>query len=192
MVKFSMRIAVDLDGVLADTIVSLCSILNKRHGKHLTPKSFVQWHAWETVHITKEEFFRTMDEAWFEWGTIPPTEENLALKVGKLKRFGKIDIVTGRSPETVQPAISWLHQQGIKYDDFVRTENTKAKATLNYDIFVDDAEELMVLLASSLDRGGILYSQPWNQNAPAMPRILRVQRWDEIPHRLERIMNAKQ
>jgi uncharacterized HAD superfamily protein len=187
-----LRIAVDLDGVLADTIVSLCSILNKRLGAHFTPKSFVQWHAWEVAHITKDEFFRAMDEAWFDWGTIPPTEDNLAFKVDQLKKFGKVDIVTGRSQETVQPALSWLRNQGILYDEFVRTETTKAKASLNYDIFVDDAAELMILLASSFDRRGILYSQPWNQNAPSMPRIFRVQRWDEIPQKLEIVINTKQ
>ena len=192
MVGLGMRIAVDLDGVLADTIVPLCSILNKRHGAQLTPKSFVQWHAWEVVHITKDEFFRAMDEAWFNWEEIPPIEDNLAFKVNQLKKFGEVDIVTGRSQETVPPALSWLRNHGILYDEFVRTETTKAKASLNYDIFVDDAAELMALLASSFDRSGILYSQPWNQNAPSMPRVFRVQRWDEIPQKLEIVTNTRQ
>jgi uncharacterized HAD superfamily protein len=187
-----MRIAVDLDGVLADTIVSFCTILNKRRGTHLAPRSIVQWHAWEIANITKEEFFHTLDEAWFDWSTIPPTENNLGSKVGKLKRFGRVDIVTGRSQETVQPAISWLRNQGIPYDTFVRTESTKAKAMLKYDIFVDDAAELMVLLATSLDKDGILYSQPWNQHAPSMPKILRVHGWDEIPQSVDSILHHKQ
>jgi uncharacterized HAD superfamily protein len=189
--KVNLRIAVDLDGVLADTIAPFCIILNKRHETHFTPQSFVQWHAWETAQITKEEFFRTLDESWFDWKTIPPTEENLRSKVRELGRFGRVDIVTGRSQETVQPAISWLHYHEISYDNFVRTDSTSAKATLDYDIFIDDAPELMILLASSLDRSGILYSQPWNQNSPLLPRIHRVHNWNEIPRKLEIATNAK-
>ncbi len=59
----AVRIAVDLDGVLADTIVTFCAILNKRYSTNFTADSFVRWNAWEIAHITKDEFFRTLDES---------------------------------------------------------------------------------------------------------------------------------
>jgi len=172
-------------------MVPFCRIVNERHSTQFAVESFVQWNAWEVAHITKDEFFRTLDEAWFDWKMIPPTEENIGEKVGRLREFGRVDIVTGRSLETVPPANSWLKQYNVPYDAFVRTISTKAKANLDYDLFIDDSADLMSLLASSLDRRGILYTQPWNRKASEMPRVFRVRRWDEIPPILQQLTAAK-
>ena len=186
-----LRIAVDLDGVLADTMVTFCKILNQRHSTHFTVNSFVQWNAWRIAHITKDEFFRTLDKAWFEWKNIPSMDENIGAEVGRIRRFGHIDIVTGRSRETVQAAKAWLERHKVPYETFVRTASTKAKAELNYDVFIDDSAELMSLVASSLDNSGILYTQPWNRNADDMQRVFRVERWEQIPAVLEKISTMK-
>jgi uncharacterized HAD superfamily protein len=186
-----MRIAVDLDGVLADTMVSVAQILNRDRSQKLTAESFVRWRAWEIAGITKDQFFRTLDEAWFSWETIPLTEGNVKANVLRLMEFGTVDIVTGRSRETVPPAKSWLKRYGIPFDSFVRTSNsTNAKLTLNYDLYVDDSAELMAFLASRLHGFGVLYLRPWNRNASEMPRIFRAERWNQIPGIIERLYGA--
>lgn len=182
------RIAVDLDGVLANTIVPVCNILNQRRSTPLNVESFNQWNAWKVAGITKDQFFRTLDEAWFSWETVPPTEDDLAEKVRPLREFGVVDIVTGRSPTTVSAAKSWLKRQGISYDSFVRTANsTDSKAGLEYDVYVDDNAELMALLASLPRSTGILYAQPWNKNSPSMPRVYKAAKWNEVPGIISRI-----
>ena len=187
-----LRIAVDLDGVLADTMVTFCKILNQHHATQFTVNSFVQWNAWQIAHITKDEFFRTLDEAWFEWENIPPVHQHIGEAVERIHRFGRIDIVTGRSQATVQAAMNWLKEHKIPYDTFVRTASTEAKARLSYDVFIDDSAELMSLVASSLDKCGILYTQPWNRNAGDMQRVFRVERWEQIPAVLEKVSTMKE
>lgn len=183
-----MRIAVDLDGVLADTMVSVCKMLNQRRSAEFSVESFNQWNAWKIAGISRNEFFGILDEAWFSWESVPPTEEALDQKVARLRNFGQIDIVTGRSPMTVPHAKAWLDKQGIKFDSFVITQNsTEAKIKLNYDLYIDDNAELMALVSSRLHGTGILYLQPWNRNAGPMPRVFRVGGWDEIPLVIERI-----
>lgn len=186
-----LRIAVDLDGVLADTMVTFCKILNQHHSTQFTVDSFVQWKAWQIAHITEDEFFRTLDEAWFEWESIPPVNHDIGEAVGRIRRFGRVDIVTGRSQRTVQAAISWLQEHKVPYDTFVQTANTRAKAALSYDVFIDDSAELMSLIASSFDRFGILYTQPWNRKAGDMHRIFRVEGWEQIPTALEKVLAMK-
>jgi len=183
--------AVDLDGVLANTMAPVCKIINRRHSAHFDVSSFVRWQAWEIAQITKDEFFRTLDEAWFDWKTIPPTEEHMVEKVSRLLEFGKVDIVTGRSLETVAAANSWLEEQGIRFNTFVRTEDVKGKAKLNYDVFIDDSPELMSQLSLGSSRHGILYTQPWNRESPIMPRISRVNSWNEIPGVVRKIVYAR-
>jgi uncharacterized HAD superfamily protein len=149
-----------------------------------------RWKAWETLQITKDEFFRTLDEAWFDWRAIPPTEEHIDEKVGRLLEFGKVDIVTGRSLETVTAAKSWLKERAIRFNSFVRTEKGKDKAKLNYDVFVDDSPELMSQLSSGSRRHGILYTQPWNKEYPIRTHISRVNSWNQIPGVVQKIVNA--
>ncbi len=185
-----MRIAVDLDGVLADTMVTFCTILNKRYSANFTPSSFVRWNAWEIAHISKDEFFRTLDEAWFSWRDIPPIEADISEEVPLIRRFGTIDVVTGRSQDTIQPAKAWLKEHRILYNEFVRTESTVAKAELSYDVFIDDSAELMGRLSSD-NRQGILYTQPWNKSASNIPGIFRVDRWAQIPDVLRELSAMK-
>jgi len=175
-----LRIALDLDGVLADTIQSVCTILNKRRSTTLTPEAFDRWNAWEIAHITRGEFLRTLDEAWFNWKEIPPVETDLGTKVNRLTKFGTIDIVTGRSEETVPFAQKWLEFHRIPYERFVRTVSTSAKADLDYDLFIDDSDFLMSLIASRLVGFGFLYPPPWNRSAKDMPRIFKVRDWDDV------------
>jgi uncharacterized HAD superfamily protein len=182
---------VDLDGVLADTMVTFCRILNRNHSTEFTVDSFVEWKAWRIAHITEAEFYRTLDEVWSEWQSIPPMSRDIGNAVGKIRRFGRVDIVTGRSQNTIQAALAWLKEYRVPYDRFVRTTSTKAKAKLSYDIFIDDSPELMYLIASSLDRFGALYTQPWNQKTRKLARIFRVASWKEIPPLLEKVSALK-
>ena len=172
-------------------MVSVCQILNSRRTTTLTVQSFDRWRAWEIAGIKQDEFFAALDEAWFSWETLPPTEEDLHVKVGRLGKFGTVDIVTGRSPETVPQANSWLKRHRIPFDSFVRTDNsTTAKLDLQYDLYIDDSSELMTLLASKLHGSGVLYLQPWNRNTLEMPRVFKVDRWNQIPHAIEQAAAA--
>jgi 5'(3')-deoxyribonucleotidase len=180
-----------LDGVLANTIAACCKIINDRHSTHFQASSFVHWKAWEIANISRDEFFRSLDEAWFDWRTIPPTEERLAEKVEKLRQLSNVDIVTSRSLETVASAKSWLKDQGIKFNSFVRTDSGMDKAGLGYDLFIDDSPELMSALSSKPDRYGILYAQPWNQELPTLPRICRVDSWNQIPQLVCKLLKVK-
>ena len=178
----------DLDGVLADTIQSLCKILNIRRSTSVyTPEVFDRWNAWEVAHVSREEFLRTLDEAWFNWREIPATEDDLATKVSRLTKFGTIDIVTALREATVPFAQEWLKFHRIPHAKFVRTVSTSAKADLDYDIFIDDSDFLMSLIASRLFGFGILYTQPWNRSAKSMPRVFRVNNWEEIRRLIEQI-----
>ena len=184
-------VAVDLDGVLADTITASCKIINARYSKHYEPANFTTWRAWEITDLSVDEFFRALDEAWLDWRKIPPTEPNLAQKVERLKKICNIDIVTGRSPHTVAPAKSWLKQQGIAFNSFVRTNSGMDKLNLNYRVYIDDSPELMSALPSKHDKRGIIYTQPWNRETSTPIGVYRVDSWNEIPKKVLHILRQE-
>jgi len=175
------KIAVDLDGVLAETMEAWCRIVNERFGTRLKLDDLDTWTSWRKTGISKEQFFEILDETWDAWESIPPTEPRLAEKVERVEKLGDLDIVTGRSRRTVEGAKSWLRNQGIPYKRFVRVRGWRDKVFLNYDVYIDDAPELMPLISRNPRMRGILYARPWNRDVTDMPRVFKAKSWDDIP-----------
>jgi uncharacterized HAD superfamily protein len=176
-----LKIAVDLDGVLAEAMIGWCELYNRRHGQSLSLVDIRAWDVWKIVNIQRDEFFRILDDAWAQWERIPATEENVGEQVKLLRECGTVDVVTGRSAQTVASAKKWLKANSIPYDRFVRTESTLAKIRLDYDVFVDDSPTLMQLIASRSMALGILYTRPWNRDAQVPTVARRVAKWVEVP-----------
>lgn len=176
-----LKIAVDLDGVLAEAMIGWCELYNQRHGQSLSFEDIRAWDVWKVVKIQRDEFFRILDDAWLQWERIPATEEDVGEQVKLLREFGSVDVVTGRSARTVASAKEWLNAHSVPYDRFVRTESTLAKIRLDYDVFVDDSPTLMQLIASRSMALGILYTRPWNRDAQVPTVARRVAKWVEVP-----------
>jgi 5'(3')-deoxyribonucleotidase len=186
-----LKIAVDLDGVLAESMFVWCKRANKEFGTRLKMEDLDSWSAWKKFPISKEDFHRILDESWDDWLEIPPTEPDLAEKVSRVEKFGNLDIVTGRSKRTVEAARNWIDNQKVRYRDFVRVLGWRDKILLDYDVYIDDAPDLMPLISRSPTAWGILYERPWNKSVIDIPKILKVKAWREVPGRLEQIQASK-
>ena len=176
-----LKIAVDLDGVLAEAMIVWCDLYNKRYGGTLGLEDIRGWDVWKIVKIPRDQFFNLLDKAWQDWEKMPPTEDDVGEQVKLLCESGTVDIVTGRSAHTVSQAKEWLKAHAVPYDRFVRTESTLAKINLNYDVFVDDSPELMKLIASRSTALGILYTRPWNRDTQMPTVVRRVITWAQVP-----------
>ena len=183
-----LRIAVDLDGVLAETMEAWCRIANERFGSNLKLEDLDSWTSWKKIGITRDQFFRILNQTWDTWEDIPPTEPGLAEKIVRVEKLGSLDIVTGRSRQTVEPAKLWLSHHKIPYQRFVRVHGWRDKVFLNYHVYIDDAPELMPLISRNPLMHGILYDRPWNQEVAEMPRVFRVRSWSQIPKVLGKIL----
>jgi 5'(3')-deoxyribonucleotidase len=186
-----LEIAVDLDGVLAESMLVWCKRANKEFGTRLKMEDLDSWSAWKKFPISKDDFYRILDESWDDWLEIPPTESDLAEKVLRIEKFGNLDIVTGRSKRTVEAARNWIDNQKVRYRHFVRVLGWRDKILLDYDVYIDDAPDLMPLISRSPTAWGILYERPWNKSVIDIPKILKVKAWREVPGRLRQIQASK-
>lgn len=186
-----LKIAVDLDGVLAESMLVWCERANREFGTRLRMDDLDSWSSWKKFPISKDDFYRVLDESWDEWREIPPTEPDIAEKVARIEKFGDIDIVTGRSKRTVEAARSWIDHQKVRYRRFVRVLGWRDKILLDYDVYIDDAPDLMPLISHSLKAWGILYERPWNRSVAAMPKVLKANSWQKVPGLLKRIQAGK-
>jgi 5'(3')-deoxyribonucleotidase len=186
-----LKIAVDLDGVLAESMLVWCELANKEFGTRLRMEDLDSWSSWEKFAISKDDFYRILDESWDEWQKIPPTEPELAEKVARIEKFGDLDIVTGRSKRTVAAARSWVDDQKVRYRRFVRVLGWRDKILLDYDVYIDDAPDLMPLISRSPTSWGVLYERPWNKNVGDMSKVLKAKSWRQVPELLKRVQRAK-
>ena len=186
-----MKIAVDLDGVLAESMLVWCDRANKEFGTNLSIKDLDSWSWWKRFPISKDDFYRILDESWDDWREIPPTEPEIAEKVARIEKFGDLDIVTGRSKRTVEAARSWVVNQKVRYRSFVRVLGWRDKILLDYDVYIDDAPDLMPLISHSPTAWGVLYERPWNRSVIDMPKVLKAKSWRQVPTLLKRIQLSK-
>jgi len=186
-----LKIAVDLDGVLAESMLVWCDRANMEFGTHVRMEDIDSWSWWKRIPITKDDFYRILDESWNDWPAIPPTEPEIADKVARIQKFGDPDIVTGRSKRTEVAARSWVDNQKVRYARFVRVLGWRDKILLDYDVYIDDAPDLMPLISRSPTAWGILYERPWNKNVGEMPKVLKAKNWRQVPALLKRIQQAK-
>jgi len=174
-----LKIALDIDGVLADITIPWVNICNELHNTHLVKQDVKTWNFWKIAGISQDEFFRIFSLAWREWKQVPPTEPDLATKVKDIQRHGQVDIVTGRSEDTIPFVKKWLIHHQISYSHFISVVRGEDKILLDYDVFIDDAP-INVVRAANLKKRVILYNQPWNHKVPDSPWVRRATSFEEV------------
>lgn len=124
-----MRVAVDLEEVLADTIHEACRSTDK-----IAPEDFSQWdletYVWQVYAGVSDALWR------HDPLSIPPVEPQLSRHMQSMYDDAEqLDIVTARLhvDESVE---LWLSHHDIPYDNIVSTSQPKYE--LDYDVYVDD------------------------------------------------------
>ena len=155
-----MKIALDVDGVLADVIESWLSYNNKIRST-ISKSQISEWDFWKNHNINKFDFYNELSICWKSWENIPPTENNISSVTKQLSNIGTVDIVTARDDSTHDDVKNWLKLHNIDFNNYVGVLEGVEKSKLDYDIFIDDSP---LNAKSMLEQGKsvILYSQPWN------------------------------
>lgn len=155
-----MKIALDVDGVLADVIESWLNFSNKIRPA-ISKDEITDWNFWKKFQINQFDFYGELNSCWKNWISVPTTEENLSSVTKNLSNLAQVDIVTARESSTDSFVKNWLNHHGITYDNYVSVVDGPMKADLDYDVFIDDsplnAEKFL-----QNNKKVILYSQPWN------------------------------
>ena len=157
-----MKIALDVDGVLADVIQSWLNHNNSIR-QQISKNDITSWDFWKKFQINRYDFYHELSLCWKNWLSIPPTEKNLSSITKTLSGMGQLDIVTARESSTDSFVKDWLDYHHISYNNYVSVIDGPMKADLEYDVFIDDSP-LNALKFYQNNKKIILYSQPWNQH----------------------------
>lgn len=157
-------LAIDLDSVLADTMVIWAEEFNKRNKSSITKESITSWDISKIFDITITEVSDIFTYIWDKrWTDIPSTEPSIGHTVSDLHNKGfRISILTKRYRSSVNNVIKWLDLHKIHCDDLLFVYDDAPKTDYPFDILVDDAPINFNDLVHP--RIGILFNQPWNKN----------------------------
>ena len=176
-----MKIALDVDGVLADVIQPWIDYNNSKR-KKIFKSDIVDWDFWKKFKIDPYDFYQELSLCWKNWLSIPPTQKNLSNITKNLSDIGQVDIVTAREKYTNSYVKKWLNHHNIVYDDYVSVIDGTMKVDLEYDVFIDDSP-LNALQMIQKNKKIILYSQPWNKHV-SNNQVIRISNLEEAIKRI--------
>lgn len=169
----NLKIALDLDGTLADIIGLWLREYNKKSENRLEYDEIDRWDFWVRLGYTSDQFFKELSECWNRWMHVKPLEDNISFIVERLSRLGKVDIVTARDPENNISVKRWLEYHEIPYNDYILVARGIDKAELDYDLFIDDSP-INAKQISNYRKMVLLYSQPWNRDLEENMYVRRI------------------
>ena len=102
-----MKIALDVDGVLADVIVSWINYSNLIR-PDISKNQVTDWEFWKKFDIDPFDFYSELSSCWKNWQSIPTTQKNLSDITKNLSTLGQVDIVTARERDSPLNAIKFL------------------------------------------------------------------------------------
>lgn len=186
-----MRIALDLDGVLADLHSVLLETFSKFANRRITADMITRW---DIADSFKPGLTSSYSNAWddYEPERITPYELDAGLSVGRIREAAQVDIVTAHAESSRRSIERWLSLNRIPHDNLVLAGkgNGVHKLSLagNYDVFIDDNPNLAANAPSNILV--LLYSQPWNQRVrelEANRNVIRIQSLREVPELLSQL-----
>jgi len=128
-----MKVALDLEEVLADTISEACNSTDK-----LDASSFESWdlsdEEWQVYSGVSDSLWR------HDPISIPPIEDDVAEYVATIyEEVDRLDIVTARM-HVDKNVEMWLQYHDIPHDDLLLTRTPKYE--YEYDLYIDDNPEM--------------------------------------------------
>ena len=193
---WGLRIYIDVDDVLSQTIQALIALLRERTGRVATYEQVTQFNLEVSFGISGAEFASYM-EAAHEPGFLEAMEpiEGAAAVLRSWDAAGhQLNILSGRPAESLAPTRRWLVQQGMPHhhvemvDKYGRSPEATPKDELpgrGYDLVIEDSLAMARFMAERSTARVLLLDRPWNRNGETIPaeiwdRIERVADWAAI------------
>jgi 5'(3')-deoxyribonucleotidase len=165
-----MKIAVDVDGCVADFMGGVCYQHNAEFGTRLTEADITEW---DFLPLTVfERFGHQKWPVFWRWVQYHDIFASLAIYPGAkpalqgllARGAHTVHFVTHRPDWAETTTCRWLRSQGF----ILPVVFTATKYLLDYDIFLDDSPEVLLTLAEDGKRA-VRMVRPWNREVPGIP-----------------------
>lgn len=157
-------VAIDVDSVLADVMVTWTNEYNKRRHTKINKSEITVWDIPKILYISAYETSELFNYVWkYRWREIPPTEPKIGTIVKNIHSKGyRISVLTKRDRSSVPYVARWLDFHDVYSDDLLFVYDGTPKAEYPFDILIDDAPTNLIDVVSP--KSAILFNQPWNND----------------------------
>ena len=94
----TMKIAVDVDGVLLNSIEKFCKLFNSKYKTNYTKKDIIQWEFYRDLKISESEAYDIFYEIFRDVNS-PLEDENCVEILEQLNKNYHIDLVSARGSQ---------------------------------------------------------------------------------------------
>lgn len=190
-----MKIGIDIDEVIKDTLNSVLNFYYERTGKRYSREDFKVYNWWEIWNMTKEEAL----QIWYEfvrselYNKIPMIEGSKEA-IELLDKKHDIMFITSRSDSLENETREWfeIHFPGKKFR-ISFTSYVEGGLTGKSDVCENNGigiliEDQAIHSKECADKGikVILFDKPWNQGVEH-ENIIRVNGWSEALREIEKL-----
>ncbi len=188
-----MKVAIDVDGVLANQVPPVLRLLNRKYGLNVRKRNIRRWD---------EPIADTDIKVEIEGNLLNPNFlNNMRLINGakdaanQISKKHYIVIATNRDPKVVIQTQNWLNRKGIPFNEFISTK-IEGKGAVDADVLIDDYPGNIVEFQAK-NRYAILFDQPWNREfdiekeVPESKKVYRAHGWKEVLRFLSKIQNNR-
>lgn len=194
-----MKIALDLDEVIADFLDSLLKFYHKRKGKLHKKEEFTEYKWWPVWGVSLEEAIRITDEfhETHKIDEIKPVEFAIESLNQLINNNDELFIITARPVRFKRRVEEWLvhYLKTDKVKVFHSGDFHKGQASnksqicseMNIKLILEDSGETAIECANN----GIfvlLFDKPWNKKY-SHQKIIRVKNWLEALEEIKSIRN---
>lgn len=186
-----MRIGIDIDEVIADTLTAMIEFHNSVYETDLRRTDFGSYRFWETWGGTHEEAIQKVFDffATDHFASISPVAGSLSALTILKERGHNLFAITGRHSELVEKTEQWVFHyfpevfSEIHFvNTFSLTQPVRKKSAVCKQLGVtlmieDDIDHARDCAAQGIDT--ILLDYPWNQGE-VPTNVYRVSSWDDV------------
>lgn len=176
-----MRLGVDIDGVLADSLPLWVKELNHYFKQNMSLKQIQMQDVCRTYGITGEELRGFLQERGRFLMTSPQPLAGASYYLSQLKKSHDIFIVSARHERFGMETRDWLNKNSLPYDKILLLGNhDKRDACLNNDLNVLIEDTLRISEeVSAVGIPVLLMDAPYNQGVlPGL--VYRTHSWQEV------------
>ncbi len=175
----SIKIGVDIDGVILATQEKFCEEYNKMNYDVRTIEDFKGWDFYEDWGVVREYCMNLYKHIFLMY--IPLIDKNIPQYLEQLNKKYNVDIVTAR-PMSSMSIWKQLKKVGIEMNTHYRLIKLSGeKYSLNYDYLIDDNPNLAIKITERrLNQKLLLFTQNWNKELICNGSIVRIDNWEEI------------
>ncbi len=173
-----MKIALDIDGVLADLGIPLCNALREKYARSLEPEDLVVYD-WEAfLGMSQQEELEFFDYALFGQGHAPQMPF-AAWGVKELEGRGHDLVIATNRIESTRTR-SWLEAQGWGHIPalFLNNREQSRDSMVDVDVMLDDSPKKMARNIKHIKFQAVLMDRPTNMRClDVLGRFHRVFSW---------------